>query len=180
MHRIATDIFWERYRNLIYKTLQSEMYTSISWFWLTMQWRLNCFIGIGFHWISMQSICNVTKKYSHPNKNNAHLKQRLSNLSVLWVVKVQHLWSQTIIIRSHLVQVHHIRVGIEHSPPPFSVHLWELNGQHFPVPLIESLRQPQRKFHLCTLGHRTHISVFSLTVHRGNMSGMFTSTLCLL
>lgn len=136
-----------------------------------MVWKQNCLIDIGVHWVSMQQKCSATKRITW----NAHLKQRLSNLGVLWVVKVQNLRSQTIVVRSHLVQVHHIRVSIEHSPPPLSVHLWELNGQHFPVPLIKSLREPQRKFHLCTLRQRTYIS--RVEVHRQNMSGMFPSKL---
>lgn len=80
-----------------------------------------------------------------------YLQQRLSNLWVLWAVKVQHLGSQAVVVGSHLVQVHHVGVCTEHSPPALSVHLWKLDGQHSPLLLVQSLGQPQRKLHLCIL-----------------------------
>lgn len=116
-------------------------------------------LSSGFYLLKEMQCDKRKVVYSHCNRcvmSLCYLEQRLSDLAVLWVVKVQHLWSQAIVIRSHLVQVHHVRVGIEHSPPALSVHLWELDGQHLPVPLIESLRQPQRQLHLCPLGQRRH------------------------
>lgn len=81
----------------------------------------------------------------------SYLQQCLSNLRVLWTVKVQHLGAQAIVVGSHLVQVHHIWVSVEHGPPALFVHLGKLNGQHPPFPIVQSLGEPQRQLHLCTL-----------------------------
>lgn len=81
----------------------------------------------------------------------SYLQQCLSNLRVLWTIKVQHLGAQAVVVGSHLVQVHHIRVSVEHGPPALSVHLGKLNRQHLPLLIVQSLGEPQRQLHLCTL-----------------------------
>ena len=52
-----------------------------------------------------------------------YLQQCLCNFWVLWTIKVQHLGSQAIVVRAHLVKVYHRGVGVKHSPPAFPVHL---------------------------------------------------------
>lgn len=81
-----------------------------------------------------------------------YLQQSLCDLRILWAVKVQHLGSQAIVVGPHLMEVHHIGISIEHGPPTLFVHLRKLHRDHFPLPLVQALGQPQRKLHLCTLG----------------------------
>lgn len=81
----------------------------------------------------------------------SYLQQCLSYFRVLRTVKVQHLGAQSIIVGSHLVQVHHIGVCIEHSPPALSVHFGKFDRQHSPLSVVQSLGQPQGELHLGTL-----------------------------
>lgn len=67
---------------------------------------------------------------------SAHLQQRLSDVRILRAVEVKQLRAQTIIVRTHLVQVYHVGVCGEHGPPAFSVDLGHLHGQNPPLPLI--------------------------------------------
>lgn len=80
-----------------------------------------------------------------------HLQQRLCNIWVLWAVEVQHLGSQAVVVGPHLMQVHHLGIGVEHGPPALFVHFRQLHRQHPPLPLVQTLGEPQRQLHLCTL-----------------------------
>jgi len=51
------------------------------------------------------------------------LQERMGDVGILWTVKMQELGAEPIEMWSHFVEVHHVGVCTEHSPPTLLVDL---------------------------------------------------------